>query len=573
MSKPVIAVFAVVAIAAGGYTAFWFKKADEFKNSVIQSAVALNEKAKPLLKGADAIRYESVVASGFPFGLTLTINKPIVTLPVDAIMRALPKETFEGQVPEGFSWIEEISYVDGISLSRDLLGSKHTVVINGDRVGKSVVNGQVRHAISSSSSSPLVCNLVTEPSGFLAMSPIFKDAASFTANFHSADCGISGLSVKDTTSGGLLASADKYYISFGDVVIGGKRATTFKFQSSGVKYTPAIDAVFNDYLHIASEASGMPMKDLPYSFSEFGDSSANIDVAYNGPSTEAGFSDKQLKFSFDVNAFDFHSNLFHWEQYIHVATEPQGTDRKAIINMHSKANVSERYDQMLATQVRDFFAELAKTEGKSGKNLMVATKVATLGSPDALVVNVLPRFHPLGDMVFDVNANLEGPNDTINFFTQGHGTLSAIDILTAPYGLKTTAAYSGSKGKALPSGNIDFNCINCDALIDDAGNYITRFTAYLSALEPEKKVVLPTKELYDGIKAFVHSIALNSEDKAAKDLHFNIVMKDTGDVTISGKPVMEAMQAYMTFIVPHLPVQPAPEPVPADKLPPMLRPQ
>ena len=115
-----------------------------------------------------------------------------------------------------------------------------------------------------------------------------------------------------------------------------------------------------------------------------------------------------------------------------------------------------------------------------------------------------------------------------------------------PYGVKMKGAASGAPGK-LPSGDLSVTCLNCDALVNDLGNYAMRVESVFDQIE--QKPAYLSKDLLDATRQFLHGIA---EDGNAKDLVIHFVMKDTG-VTVSGKQIPEVMALYMTTIAPRLP--------------------
>ncbi len=569
MSKPVIAVLALAAVAAGGYTVLWNKEAAHLKDVAASMVAQTNEAAKPLMKTGELIHVDGYETSGFPFAITVNAKNPTISIPVDALFRIKDQDEGKTTVPADFSWIEEINYAQGISFSADAMGSKFTLAFNGDHTQKSIVNGKVRNAFVMSSDSPMLLKLETSSLGLFSL-PQFKDAETFAKVFHTASISSNHVTIKDLNNNAVIGTSGIANFSIHNKVDAGTRSASIKFEANGSKYTKDADPLFTSYLALIGEVIGKTPQKLPYSISELNDSSYNIDIAYVGPDNFSGFTDSKVKARFDVNAFDVKSPLINTETMLHASTEALNNERKILLNMHIGANVSERYEQVLRDQFKTALEELANTQGKSGKELEVAQSMAKLGSPSEIVNTLLPKFHALGDMSYDMDINAQGPLDPKAFVSQAHYEVNAFNILSTPYGIKLKLQVDGMKPNKTPTGNLTLACLNCDAMIDDASNYVNRFLNYMDAMTPEKKTVHASQAFYDGVKAFLHSIALNGKDPAAKDLNITAEMKNTGDISVSGKPIMEVMQSYMTNIAPNLPAQPANETVPSPSTVPPL---
>lgn len=563
MRKSVVALALVTTILAGGYTAVWQQKANEAKQRFIESVNKVNEKVKPVLP-AGAIRYESVETSGFPLAIGLTVHKPVMAIPASEVLKHLPKEFKLGAVKEGFTWTEELSFGDHMVLSADVIGSKHTVSFYGDTSSRAIVNGQAREATTSSASSPQVCNLSTKPNGFLKLLPDYTTAEEAIDAFKGIDCASGSTTSKDA-KGDVLGTSDGLRIAITHVLEGSNRSIGFKLDSKS-QVSKAMDILINNYLAIITEATGTPVPSLPYSLSEAGKVGINIDLGFHGPATKEGFKDPNLAMKIDINAFDITSDLYNSVVSMHMATAPNGSEREGSIAIKTKGNTTERYDQLYALQLEKLLTDLANTEGKTGSELSIAQDVAKLGSPKALVAALLPKIHDFGDMVLDIDINGQAPNNPAHLI-QAKVNLNAFDILTSLYGLKIKGKYVGAQNK-VPSGNADFTCVNCDSMITDMGNYAIRVANYINSVAPQSQIPVLSIQLVDGVKQFLHSVALNGTDANAKDLNIALVMTEAGEFNVSGKSIMDIMQSYMINVAPFLPKAPAPVGA-ADPVPPM----
>lgn len=554
MRKVIVSVVALTAIGAGGYTALWFKKANDFKQSFIESVASFNAQSKPMVKDGDVLVYESVEVSGFPYSLNLSVSKPKMQVPVASLLRLIPKEKAEWEVPAGFEWVENIGYSENITFSSNLMGSKYSLSFNGDRTSHSVVNGQTRYTLVSSSQGPVTCHLEVQPAGFLEIRPIFKDSESFFRSFRAFDCNVAGLDVKDSATGKSLGTSEKVGIEITNLANNGYRNATFKVQSVKTSYTPEFDTVINSIFDALGEAQGKKFPRLPYSFSELGENNLSMDIAYNGPDAVAALSSNDVKVKLDINEFDISSKLFSSTTKLHFTIDPQVQSRKVALKLYTKSNISERYDEIIGKQMQEMLAELSNAEGKTGRELEVAQDVARLGPTESLVAALLPKFHRFGDMVLDIDLDLDTPKkEGAPSGFSGKTVLNRLNITTAPYGF-TSKGEATVVAEGAPSGSAEINCLNCDGLIDDLGNYLVNTSNYLNSVAaPDKKSDPLPRELFTGIKAFVRSIAVNGSDPAAKDLNITVSANSTGEYLVSGKQVMEAAQSYMTNVAPYMP--------------------
>lgn len=569
MSKPAIAFVAVVAVAAGGYSAVWFQKAAEFKENFAKSVADINASMKPMMKNGDFFRYESAETSGFPLAMKLSVSKPVMEIPLGAVLRAAPKEALNGEVSPDFEWVEELSLGEGISLASDVMGSKFTLSVNGDLMLKSTTNGTVRHTLAATSATPFICELHTKPSGFLVSYPKFKDAESFFEAFENISCASNQSTLKDASNGTPLASTDKHSLSLRNVTSAGQRSAALKYEIVNSEYLPAGDMIMNNYVAIVSEAMKKPPQTIPYKLSEFGKNNFKIDMSYEGPDNTAAIDNPLTSITLDINSIDINSTVFNSNSSIHMKGHPEGDSRRIIVKADSKTTVSERYDQILSESIKNTLNELANVEGKTGKDLDIAQSIQKFGSIDSLVDAAVPKLHPQGEIVLSADIDLLGKKGAES--SDSIVKVGRLDLYTSLYGIKSKGDFASAQAQP-PKGNADITCVSCDTLVDDITNYAIRFANYMNAVSPQSKVPVPSAQLASGIKTFIRSLSLNGSDPNAKDLNIQIAMMESGDFTVSGKPGMEALQGYMTHVAPHLPQEPPPQ-IPPEQMPPEFREQ
>ncbi|MEI6730194.1 MAG: hypothetical protein WCL30_02955, partial [Pseudomonadota bacterium] len=193
MSKSVVALATTTALVIGGYTAFWFKESEIFKQQAINNIEKINQAQKNLNKDVVAIKYDSIEASGYPFEMKLNIIKPVITLDAAAAIKSFKQMQKKGgsidasQDAKPISWIVEIAYGDAVSLTGNLFMNKFSLASSGENTIKSTLNGQLRSVVLSSSPNA-ICNLSIAPKeGNLPwqIPAVFNDGKAFLNAFKS----------------------------------------------------------------------------------------------------------------------------------------------------------------------------------------------------------------------------------------------------------------------------------------------------------------------------------------------------------------------------------------------------
>jgi hypothetical protein len=131
---------------------------------------------------------------------------------------------------------------------------------------------------------------------------------------------------------------------------------------------------------------------------------------------------------------------------------------------------------------------------------------------------------------------------------KGSVSLDELNWVATPYGIKIKGSVAGNPNGIAPTGDLAFNCISCDALVNDLGGYAIRVETLVDKAYKAPKPYL-TKDLLDGVKQFLHGIA---EDGNAKDVLIHLAVSNAG-FTISGKQLPYVQALFSNTIVPRLP--------------------
>jgi hypothetical protein len=546
-----IVLLVILGISGGGYAVYWNKKADEFKQMLVSSVDAINEEAKPLTKNAPLVHYDSIRATGFPFAMVLEVSKPVLDLPVSEILKqSLPNPS----AAISASWVEQFSYSDTISITGNITGDHYTVTFNGDRTNRTMLDGKPRHTWISSSATPLVWHLgVEQPRGGSpwTMQPIFTDLQTFLLIFRSFDSNVENEALKDE-NGTPLYSFERFFISLVNEQAGGNNnKLALKINLDKGKATPAFDALYKDYMLMVYTEMGeqQMLNKIPVMLSAVGEKNSRIDITYEGPTEEKFFADPGLNVHFDINALNFQSALYNMALQAHIASIPQGSDRMISIAVHETSDATELYDQMLRQVIASVITDLASPAGKSQAETQVAHAIALLGStPEEIAAAIAPQSHALGKTAFDLDLNIKGPVPRQEFMRKGSVSLDELNWVATPYGIKIKGSVAGNPNGIAPTGDLAFNCISCDALVNDLGGYAIRVETLVDKAYKAPKPYL-TKDLLDGVKQFLHGIA---EDGNAKDVLIHLAVSNAG-FTISGKQLPYVQALFSNTIVPRLP--------------------
>jgi hypothetical protein len=532
----------VTLLLGGAYTAFWFKKADELKQMVEESASQLNEEAKGLNQGSPLIRYDEIRTSGFPFAMTVEIVKPVVDVPVSALLGRLRTAPLSAPLPgQPQEWMEEISYSDGVRITSNLLGDRFMLIAAGDRTHVSFIDHKPHHTLKFSAGTPLTCHLaIARELSDLWTMPRINSWADLAPLLRGAGCGVDGLVLSNVEGGGTLLSADRMAISASNEPDGTtNRTIAFLLDIKSEKTTPAIDAITAEYTTLTNTFLGIPQSP-PVMLSTYGEQNAAVDIRYNGPMEKKDFMDPAMHMKLDINQLDFSSAVTEGKTQAHIAAASEGDEHTASAVIHSHFTVSEAYDSMIRQRVESAYAQAASAPAaKDAKSPLPSQE---------MVVGLLPNLHALGRIAFDVDARAKGTLPQ----SKGSVSVSAFDLTAAPYGIKLKGE-AMSEPKKMPAGELDITCVSCDALASDAAGYYLR----IKALADHAKQPYPPAALSDGVRHFLHAVSENGSDPKALDLMLRLKSKDTGEMTLSGKQIMEVLALYTSDIAANIPKPPA----------------
>ena len=559
MSKSVVALATTTALVIGGYTAFWFKASDTFKINTEKNIERINNSAKKNGKSIVAIKYDSIDVSGYPFVMQLNIAKPVITFDAGEITKEMQKSKSKGQAIENkyadkpINWLLELAYSDNMTLTGNLFMNKFTLSTVGSSTTKSILNGEVRSVLLSSSSSPATCGLSISPKeGNLPwhVSKVFNDPKEFLSAFRSVDCSQNDFTTKDGKTSEIVSSGSLKNLSINSSENGDNRKISFAVDIN-TKALPGLDVIINDYANIIYDISQTPAnKRRVVNYSEYGDQYVKADIDYNGPADPKNIQNPKGDISLNFTG-SIKNALSSAESDMHFASLAQSGNRDTSFKLKTNSQVTPRDDRLLADSLAISFSDLIdKFIDKSrGENHDFMQKLSQTVSTKELVDTVTPKFSSFGKSGLDIDLKVTASDKLAN---GGNATLNSFDWVSELYGIKNKGTAKMEQGKP-PVGDLVTTFVNCDALLTDLGNYAIRISNLIARVDPSKPPYV-TQSLVNGVKQFIFALAENSAYTSSKDVLIHFVFNDKGP-TISGKQFMEVIGLFGTTIAPYLPQQ------------------
>jgi hypothetical protein len=556
----------IVAVLAGLYTYYWFKKADDFTEVFTQAIAQINEEGKGLAKGADVLRYESINVSGYPLAMKVNINKPIILLPVSAIAKGLHARGNDAQqVPASATdFSVEISYAGSIAFATNVTADRFSLLVSGDSTIKPIIGTEPHRYVINRSATPLACHLnIYNPNNMPWNVPqSFARIESFLSAFRSLDCNIAGVISQYADSADVVSSLDGFSLSaISEPLDNAMQKIAFMSEIRNAKATPAYDELANSYLQLMYDLMGTPQdqRNVSINLAQYGSQNNKIDISYEGPVDRKSFLDSDTGVNIDLKAMDSKNALYETSGKGYFVSAVHGTQRESSLVIHSNLQATEQYEQLLAKHLTRMIVALSHMPAVEIKFLQ---EVAKYNKPEELAAAFVPKLHAAGQVSFDADISFKSDKDK-NLMQGGKIAVNTLDLTTSGYGVKLKGSGNIASG-AIPAGDLVATCALCDAMISDVGNYMMNID---SLLAPGRagQVHYVTRSLIDGTRQFLHAIDENAAaNKDSKDIAVHFVSDGKGRITISGKELLEVIGLFGVDIEQALPKS---EPVTAPLAP------
>lgn len=550
--RKLLAALLVVFIAFGGiYTAYWFKKSDEFKQDIVQIIAQINENAKTR-KDIPTVKYESIDVSGFPFTMQFNINKPAADFSASEISKA----TFHTTPATPANVVIEAKY-DRITIGTNVSADTFSLGTSGQTMITSLVDGTPGSSFEVETASPAVCYLKIHNTDHMPwnVAAAFADNNAFFNAFRSFDCNIDSAISKDTASGAPLSSVDSLQFSVASEPAGSaNHKLALLIEIKNAKATPTYDTLINYYAQLLYDLAGTPQnqRNVNINISQYGTQNSRVDAHYEGPLEKEAILDPAATLRFELNALNFKNDLYELATEAHLSSQPTGTTKDGAVVIHWSMTAAEPYEHLLVQDVARTIRQA------TASNPEFAAQFAA--NPDDIAAALVPKLHSMGKISFDTNITAKGEPGK-DFLKSGSFTISQLDLTGSQYGLKLKG--TGKTGASLvPSGELFATCVMCDSMIDSLAGYITGVDTVLAKARPDQPVHV-TPALVDGIKQFLHALDEPAADKTQGNILIHVVAPENGMPTISGKQFPEVISLYSTDIASNIPHS-KPTPAPAE---------
>lgn len=574
MKKLLVLLLVLVVAALGGYTFYWNKKADEVKTLITEAVGKLNTAAKPFT-GNDVITYESAQTSGWPFNVNVTLKKPVITIPVHVIAKAMNeaeknkskddvlKKEPKLNVADNVTWTETYSG-DATVFSTDLFATKVSISHEGEQKAVSTFNGVQADPITFRAAIPYKCTLnLTRAEGsseLFDVKSIFKSGDDFMKRFRTFSCGAKGISTTNAKTNEALSSAESANMEFA-LDTSNKAQTTGRIAMSVInqKATKSQDKIVENYLAMIyrlfmNKAPDMSFFGIP--MSELGSNTIEIDMSYAGPADPALFIAKDMNLNISIDKFRIQNDLMKIESEMHVKSNPaqNAEQRDSSFVIRSTGNYAARYDELKMKEIQKIVEGLLKEDGdpefkELRENVLKKLKIEEVRQA---IDELWPRFHPYGNITFAVDVAAKTPNPPLS--PTGDLVVNNLDFVTSLDGIKISGK-AEQKG-VMPTGEVKITCLSCEGLLNRTYAYVRVWEKWITRLDETFKSEI-SEELFTGVKQFLKEISVPAKDatgkEVANDWFYHIKMTGEAEPTLNDKPVMKVMESFGQNVAPYLP--------------------
>ena len=549
MKKLVWVLISVAVLATGGYYMLWQAQATIARDQVVEVLKSANQH-HPF------ITYESVEPTGFPLAVGVSINKPVIDLPVStfiqpfaATMPTAPDGTDMANIRKSLlslpNWQEKLVLDGRIVITIDALSNTYHIQPEGHYSGTSYV-GQESWEYAIATSGTRGCDIAFNDSiasesfaNLWNWQILSQEPEKLIKNLKRFDCNIPDYEYINKTSGKkmLLVKAAKLF--FANNSANGMIDMALDINIPSMQGTEAYDALAEKYFQLLYK------EPLPehYRLSIHGDQSMRVKGSLNMHEQEPN----QHPMRIVVDEFSFHSDIADTDYRLNLAFNPTGdmSGDGEIYNKMTFSGNEQAYKLYLAQakQIADDIYEPMKAAG----NISVSK-----GELTSALQQVVPKLHELGQIIYEVdikgNAQEGGKADI---------ALNNIEIGTTPYGLKANGSLNiASMMIPMPTGAVDVTCRACELLVTNVVDWFGRLKPLLAMTEDAEEyaplMALDEQDAATRLTRFLRKI----DPKGAENLNFAV--KFEANPTINGLDTAKLIAIFNEELAPLF-VQPAQE--------------
>jgi len=599
MRKFLVFLLVLILLAGGAYGYFWYMKSNEFKDMVTKDIEQINTGAAMFVGGdKKLISYSGMSVSGFPLNITLKIENPTFTVPVNKIIElanagATPpvppappamEEGAEAEQPaEDASeaaapaapvtpvaattpWIEEHSVAGSIDLSVDLFATRFSLVTNGTRTGKSIINGEEKFSFTGSGGTTS-CSLSLDKTSMMQIGMPWdfpkireKIANEMDKIFESAGCATTGYQTANAKTNEVLMTMNGAEFNFAL-----DRSNPEQISLSGLlriadsKATPALDKFFAEFMEASKLADALKMPSsmlMPVPFSELGNQNMNFDFSLTFPKDTVTVDPKTVVFDLNVRALSLSNDLMKMSYPMQFSTTPSGDRRNLLAKIDSTATFTPKYDTYKRKEMEELADYLYESQKSSPEDMKDPwLKNLSKEQTRELILSFLPELAPLGDIKFTVNVTGDIKNDPMNYTESAKVDIGALDFITALFGFKTNGKLQFPGAGAMmpfPQGSVTIECLSCETLVTKGYAYAKAIEEAISKVDTNYGQRYVTDEKSAAILAFLKALAQpkGGEPVTGKDWTYALNATADGVMTINGHTPEDASALFNQHLAP-----------------------
>ena len=528
MKKFGIVVIALLLIAVGGYVGVWYAQAKVAKSQVMAGLDAVNG-LHPL------ISYESITTTGFPLSVGVSINQPVVEVPVSKFLKPFahalpiaPDGSEVANIRRSFlnipAWQEKIVLDGRIVVTVDALSNSYHIRPEGSYAGNTAIGDEDwKYAINSGDEARgchIAFNQGIASESFLQLwnwQLLSEDPEVLLRNIKKVDCDIPSIEYFSNLLDKQSYNSEPSHIFFENNSTADVLDFKFDLNLPGMQANEAYDELAERYFQLIYNR---PLPDH-YRLSLYGKQSMRL-------KGEVSINEKQPEkhpMRIVLDQFVFNSEVANTEYSLRLITNPTGdTSGTGELVNRLTASANEKGYDLYLSRIEEAIGGLHDQLALLGDAPDVNKDELT-----AMIKNVVPRAHELGEMIFSIDANLDAKEAGSVALNIGD-----IELGATPYGLKGNGGFEvASIALPIPTGQVDLECRSCEHFVTD----IVKWSAKLKPLmrvsgnESEYAAFLNMDEQELGARLVRFLKSIDSSGNA--DLKFAIKLDESGVFTVN----------------------------------------
>lgn len=527
MKKAAIILGVVAAAGVGGHYMLWQQHSAAVSNGLEQAVAHANKKQKNV---TFTLNYDEKSSRGYPADASVRYVNP--SLRIESANDTAPM-------------VDLVALKGDLLLTSDYLANK----VTADMTGVLETNGTLQQqpfAYTTAWEGVSSCSVTLSDSPLTFVTRTHKlDSAKNVQDFvralSAASCDTNGITVHDVAKAKDIARIDSQQITLEseaqnapnhriDVSFAMKGAEYMTNQSDAMRdFRAALEPLSDEqesYFKVA-ERYDLPVLDASYA----GKQNIVFEASYTGPLDEKEMEDA-ASMGIDVTRFDVESDLYAMQMPFRLDMETHDGAKKFFIRHAGNTSYKEKFTTGINTSVEHLVTILHSPELVVDDATRAAYKRLTA---DALLAAV-PDFKRLGTLSTIANLDISKDSGTVKIENFGFKT-TPFDVTVAGTG-------------AMQEKTVDAQilCRNCDNLITTMVNYANNVQQLLVLLEPDMQLYIVNDAAR---QALIDFIMQYDTDNVTETTLITVKSDASGQVMVSGTPMMEVVMAAMQQLQPH----------------------